>query len=57
MKKQELTFSHLGDTKGTYRYSEDAADGEQVVGSLYLRKNKVEGDRPEKLKVTITEAR
>lgn len=48
----DLTFSHEKDTKGTYKYNEDGDN--PVVGSLYIRKDKVSGDRPDKLKVTIS---
>jgi hypothetical protein len=47
-----LTFSHEKDTKGTYKYAEDGDN--PVVGSLYIRKDKVQGDRPDKLKVVIS---
>lgn len=47
-----LTFSHEKDTKGTYKYAEDGDN--PTVGSLYIRKDKVSGERPDKLKVVIS---
>lgn len=57
MKKQELTFNHERDTKGAVRYQEEAADGQHIVGTLYIRKDKIDGERPDKLKVVITEVK
>lgn len=53
MKVTKITFTHDRDTKGTHRYAEDAKDGEHVVGNLYIRKDKVEGERPNKLEMTL----
>jgi hypothetical protein len=33
-----LTFTHLNDTKGTRRFAEVAEEGQEVVGSLYVKK-------------------
>lgn len=57
MKRKELTFTHDKDTKGTHRYAEDAKEGEHVIGNLYIRKDKMDGERPNKLKVVVTEAK
>ena len=33
-----LTFTHKNDTKGTRRFQEVAEEGQEVVGSLYIKK-------------------
>lgn len=53
MKQTKLTFTHERDTKGAHRYQEDAADGEHTIGTLYVRKDQVDGERPDKLEVTL----
>lgn len=34
----KLIFKKEKETKGTWRYKEDAEDGKAVVGTLYIRK-------------------
>lgn len=49
-----LTFTKERETKGTWRYKEDAAAADAVVGTLYLKKAAVEAlGSPEALQVTI----
>ncbi len=55
MKKIEVVVPWDRDTKGAHRFSETIED--ITVGSLYIRKDKVEGDRPEKIKIVITEVK
>jgi len=57
MKPIKITFNHDRDTKGTHRFTEDAPEGQHVIGNLYIRKDKVEGDRPDKLEVTVKPAK
>ena len=47
----EFTFERS--TKNTHRYKEDAPDGEQVIGTLYVQKSLVDGGAPTTLYVTI----
>jgi len=53
MKVTKVTFSHDRETKGTHRYAEDAPDDKLVVGNLYIKKQSIDGERPEKIEVTI----
>lgn len=53
MKVTKITFTHERDTKGAHRFQEDAKEGEHVVGNLYIRKDKVEGERPDKIEMTL----
>lgn len=46
-----LTFRNA--TKGTYRYQETGDGTEHVVGTLYVKKEAVEGVAPQQLTVTI----
>ena len=58
--KMVVKFAHEKDTAGAHRYTEvdnkgnilKAADGAKV-GSLYIRKDAINGDAPDKLTVTI----
>lgn len=49
----ELEFRRERETKGTWRYQEDAAEADQVVGALYVRKAALGENPPERLRVTI----
>jgi hypothetical protein len=50
-----VNFTKFGETKGTFRYSEDDNGAEPVVGSLYVKKHAAEKlGNPEKLVVVIT---
>lgn len=57
MKAITLKFIHEKDTKGTHKFSEDAPEGKHAVGSLYIRKDAVDGECPSKLTVKITPAK
>jgi hypothetical protein len=57
MKTHNLTFEIERETKGTYRYAEVGEEDSLVARTLYLSKKAVEGARPEKLAVTIKEAK
>lgn len=48
--KHELDFEFEKETKGAVRYRELKTF---VVGTLYIRKDALDGGKPEKLKVTI----
>jgi hypothetical protein len=48
-----LEFRREKETKGTWRYAEQAAEGAEAVGSIYLRKAVVGDKPPERLRVTI----
>lgn len=50
----ELTFEQDRDTKNTIRYKEDATEGKEVVGYIYLKKKSVEAlGSPDSIDVTI----
>lgn len=57
MKAIKLKFTHEKDTKGTHKFAEDAPEGKHTVGTLYIRKDAVDGECPSKLTVTITPAK
>ena len=50
----ELTFDHERETKGTHRYAEQGDPDNLAVGTLYIRKSQLDGERPDKIKVVIT---
>lgn len=45
-------FSHAKTTKGAQQYKEDATD--YKIGTLYLRKDALDGDTPKTVTVTVT---
>lgn len=52
-----LVFTSERETKNTVRFKEEAADGEEKVGTLYVRKDTVaELGAPTRLVVTIDSA-
>jgi hypothetical protein len=51
--RKVIVFSGLDETKGTYKYHEEGDD--QLVRTLYLRKDKIGGKAPEKVFVLITD--
>jgi hypothetical protein len=54
VKRLELVFNKEKETKGTYRYQEQAvAERDTAVGSLYLKKAVVGDPPPTQLRVTI----
>mgnify|MGYP001167726096 CR=1 FL=1 len=54
--KKEIDFSIDKETAGTFRYKEIVADDDTpIVGTLYIRKSHIKGERPEQVNVTIEE--
>jgi hypothetical protein len=51
-----LTFTHLNDTKGTRRFAEVADEGQEVVGSLYVKKTS-DFSKLDTLTVTISDGK
>ena len=49
----EATFTLEKETTGTVRYQEDAPDDNPVVGTLYVKKSALRGERPRRLTVVI----
>lgn len=48
-----VKFSHEKDTKNTQVYAEDAGDGQEVIGKLYIKKTALGDGVPEKITVTV----
>lgn len=44
------------ETKGAFRYKEDAGSGPELIGSLYVRKSAYPQGAPAKIQVTIDPA-
>lgn len=57
MAKHEMSFKMERDTKGAVRYQEQADDGQELIGTLYVRKSGLAlhdmGTMPDVLKVTV----
>lgn len=49
----KLTFQKEKETKGAVRYQEDAAEGQQVIGTLYVRKSALGDTIPESVSVDL----
>lgn len=61
MEKLELTFNFEKDTKNTRRYQEEALEGPQIIGTLYVQqwalRKLTGGDLPDRVRVTVTVAK
>lgn len=49
--KIAATLTHAKETKGTHQYL--ATDDDSAVKNLYLQKTAIEGDRPDKITLTV----
>jgi len=49
--KIAATLTHAKETKGTHQYK--ATDDNPPVKTLYIQKTAIEGDRPDKITVTV----
>ncbi len=49
----KLEFKYERDTKHTYRYQEVAPEGEEKIGTLYIKKSALGNKAPATLTVTI----
>ena len=49
----DLEFKFEKDTKNTYRYQEVAPEGEEKIGTLYVKKSALANKAPAKLTVTV----
>jgi hypothetical protein len=53
-----VSFTRKAETKGTFKYAEDAADGAEKIGTLYIKKPAcAELGNPEKITVVISAAK
>lgn len=57
MAKHEISFKMEKETKGAVRYQEQSEDGQELIGTLYVRKSGLAlhklGAQPDVLKVTV----
>jgi hypothetical protein len=53
MKKQTIVMELERPTKRTFRFKEQAKDGEEVIGTLYVQKRVFNGKELKSIKVTI----
>ena len=51
--KKVMEFKMDKETKGTFRYAETAEIDEQVLRTVYVRKDKIEGEVPKALTITM----
>ncbi len=53
MVEKTLVFRHDKETKNTHRYKEETNGQPPIVGSIYVQKWAIEGERPEEIEVTL----
>ena len=51
--KQVVKLEFERATKRTFRFKEQAPEGEEVIGTLYVQKRVFDGKEPQNIQVTI----
>lgn len=54
MVERTLTFRHDKETTNTHRYKEETDGQPPIVGNIYIQKWAIEGERPDKIEVTLS---
>lgn len=52
-KAKTIAMTFERPTKRTFRFKEEAPEGEELVGTLYVKKSVFDGKEPKSIKVSI----